>query len=101
MKTYAIEIESCHSPDEKMYMSKGHHSVEDFVKELIEYGVDPEDYSVPKHYWVKTTPAPKNSWYTCLYHFVEQGTRGAYPATYVHEYGEVMYKDYIKEKQND
>lgn len=88
MRKYKLEIDSCHSSDEKMYMSKGHHSKEDFIKALEEYGVNPDDYGKPTYHWVKTTPAPKNSWYTCLYNFVEEGTRGAFPATYVHEYGE-------------
>lgn len=95
-KVYEISIEPAHTDNEKIYMSKGHHSIEDFVESLREYGVDPEDYSIPTHHYVKTVPAPKNSWYHCFYHFVDKTARGAYPATYVHEYGEVMYKDWVK-----
>jgi hypothetical protein len=85
MKTYPLEIEICHSDDERMYRSKGHHPTEDFVKALKDFGISGK-WSVPVQLYVKTTPAPKNSGYNCFYAAVDKGVRGAYPATYIYEY---------------
>ena len=93
MSRYALQIQACHDDNERIYMSKGHHDPHGFMKALREYGADPSAYSKPTHHWVKQRPAPKNGDYSCLYHFVKEGTRGAFPATYTQEYGEDRYKD--------
>jgi hypothetical protein len=85
MKTYPLKIEICHSDNERMYRSKGHHSTEDFVEALKEFGVHGK-WSVPEQMYLKTTPAPKNSDYSCWYSVVDKSVRGSYPATYVYEY---------------
>ena len=87
MKIYPLEIEICHTDNERMYRSKGHHSTEDFVAALKEFGVRGK-WSVPVHLYVKTTPAPKNSDYSCWYSVVDKSVRGCYPVTYIYEYGE-------------
>ncbi len=91
-KSYPLVIQACHTDDELIYMSKGHHDPHDFMRALREYG-ESGKLSTPTHHWVKTTPAPKGSDYTCLYNFVEQGCRGAFPATYSHEYGADVYQE--------
>lgn len=93
MKKYNLKIESCHTDNERMYRSKGHHSTEDFLAALREYGVDTTKFTVPEHLYVKTTPAPKNSDYSCWYTVVDKYVRGSYPVTYVYEYGEI-YNDH-------
>lgn len=93
MSKYPLEIEACHDDNERIYMSKGHHGSHEFMKALREYGAKPSHYSTPTRRWVKRTPAPKNSDYSCLFHFVEKGTRGAFPATYTHEYGKDRYTE--------
>ena len=87
MKSYPLEIEICHTDDEKIYRTRGHHTTEDMVAALKEFGVNGK-WSVPKQLYVKTTPAHKDSWYDCFYVVVDKSVRGSYPATYVYEYGE-------------
>lgn len=48
MKTYELKIEPCHTDNEKIYRTKGHHSADDFLKALKEYGVDITYYTVPE-----------------------------------------------------
>ena len=85
MKTYPLKIERFHNGNEKMYRSKGHHSTEDFGAALKEYGVSGR-WSIPEQLYVKTTPAPRNSDYSCWYTVVDKSVRGSYPVTYVYEY---------------
>lgn len=85
MKVYPLKIEICHTDNEQMYRSKGHHSVEDFEKALKEFGVYGK-WSLPEHLYVKTTPARKNSDYSCWYAVVDKSVRGSYPVTYIYEY---------------
>ncbi len=93
MKTYELKIEPCHTDNEKIYRTKGHHSADDFLKALKEYGVDITYYTVPEQIYIKTTPAHKDSWCSAHYNIVDKSVRGAYPCTYVREYGEVYNED--------
>lgn len=104
MKTYELKIEACHTDSEQIYRSKGHHSTEDFLAALQDYGIDVTRFTVPQLVYVKTTPAANNSGYSCWYSIVDKSVRGAYPATYVGEYGQVYNKEVIsrlKEEQNE
>lgn len=84
---YPLEVESVGS-DTYIVMSKGHHDLEEFMKAAV------DTYrgwylGGPQHVWCKTTPHKEGS----LYNFVKEGTRGAWPATYCHEFAE-GYKRY-------
>lgn len=81
---YPLDVRSV-GEDTYIVMSKGHHSFEDFMKEATSHY---SDWSLggPCHVWVKTTPG--HGTYDCMYNFVKEGTRGAWPATYCFEYGE-------------
>lgn len=92
MKQYELKIESCHTDDCKIYRSKGHQDPVKFMEALRAYGVTGR-YTVPEHVYTKTTPAHPDSWCSCHYHLVEKSVRGAYPTTYVYEYGEVYWED--------
>lgn len=85
MKKYELGIVAVHSEDQRIYMSKGHHSTEDFLKALEEYGEDMDGFTVPEYHIVKKVPAPKHSGYSFLLSFVKEGGRGSFPATYVWE----------------
>ncbi|MGC1333051.1 hypothetical protein [Pseudomonas sp.] len=90
MKNYPLEIESV-GGDTYIVMSRGHHDLEEFMAEAT------KEYSGwflggPKHMWCKTTPV-KGGW---LYNFVNEGARGAWPATYCWEFGD-DYKRYNAE----
>ena len=85
MKNYELIIEACHTDNEKIYRSKGHHKPEDFMKALREYG-ESSRFTVPEHVYTKTTPTNPDSWCSCHYYLVDKSVRGAYPATYVYEY---------------
>ncbi|MDD2765316.1 MAG: hypothetical protein PHE83_15235 [Opitutaceae bacterium] len=72
-------------------ISKGHHDIHEFMQAVRQSIVWP--LGVPEHIWMKTMPAPKHSGYSCWYQPVKQGTRGAWPCTYVSEaYGEDRYE---------
>lgn len=85
MKTYPLEIVATHTDCERIYMSKGHHPESEFIKALSVYGVDTNNFTKPTYEFVKKTPASKSSGYDYWHHFVKEGTRGSYPATYVWE----------------
>lgn len=89
MKTYELKIEACHTDNEQIYRSKGHHTTEDFLAALRDYGVDVTRFTVPQLVYVKTTPAHKDSWCSAHYKIVDKSVRGSYPCTYVGEYGEL------------
>lgn len=91
MSKYPLEVESVGS-DTYIVMSRGHHDLDEFMRAAT------KDYSGwflggAKHMWVKTVPR-KDGWEYC---FVDEGTRGAYPATYCWEYGD----DYEKWMETD
>lgn len=72
-------------------ISKGHHDIHEFMQ-AVRQSID-WPLGVPEHIWMKTMPAPKNSGYSCWYQPVKQGTRGAWPCTYVTEaYDEDRYE---------
>lgn len=91
MKVYPLEIEAVHTDDERIYMSKGHHDPQEFMRHLREVYGSTTVVGTPTHHWVKKTPA-NNGEYAYWCNFVEPGTRGAFPATYAHEYGADVYK---------
>lgn len=101
MKMYPLEIEPVHTDNEKIYRSKGHHSVEDFLFTLKEYGVDVTRFTVPELVYVKTTPAHKDSWCSAHYNIVDKSVRGCYPCTYVREYGSPKNYDIVIQKIED
>lgn len=85
-KAYPLEIENV-GEDDYIVMSRGQHDPHEFMKAVR------RDYDwplgMPTHRWVKKTP--KRDGFS--YHFVKEGTRGAFPATYAHEaYGENRYE---------
>lgn len=89
-KTYELDPISI-GEDTYCVISKGHHDIHDFMRKVREDRSWP--LGVPEHIWMKTMPAPKNSGYSCWYEPVPQGTRGAWPCTYVMEaYNEDRYE---------
>jgi hypothetical protein len=87
VKTYPLEIENA-GDDTYIVMSRGHHDPHEFMREVREEGYD-WPLGMPSHRWVKQTPARDGF----SYHFVKEGTRGAFPATYAHEaYGDERYE---------
>jgi len=93
-KQYPLDVQSVGS-DMYIAMSKGHHDIEEFMKAAV---AEHPGLSLggPAHVWVKTTPG--NGTYDCMYNIVQQGVRGAWPATYCWEFGE-DYKRYNAEVQ--
>ncbi|EON13442.1 hypothetical protein [Pandoraea sp. SD6-2] len=91
MKTYPLIIQDTRSDDTYSLMSKGHHDVHEFMRAARAEGYD-WPLGMPRHTWVKTTPT-RLAGYRCWFNEVEEGTRGAYPATFVHEaYGDERYE---------
>ena len=89
MKQYPLEVKNV-GGDEYVVMSKGHHDSDLFMSAVRAAGFD-WPLGKPEHRWVKTVPDSKGEFTSC-YAFVEQGTRGAWPATYSWEaYGEDQY----------
>lgn len=89
-KAYPLDIENV-GEDTYILRSKGHHDFHEFMR-----AVRAEGYTwplgMPAHYWCKTVPTHKDG-YRCEYAIVPEGTRGAYPVTYVTEgYGEDSYE---------
>lgn len=81
-KQYPLEIDNVGSHT-YIVMSRGHHDVHDFMRQVREDGFN-WPLGMPKHVWVKATPDPTGEC-VCKYNIVEQGTRGAFPATYAWE----------------
>lgn len=90
MKNYPLEVESVGS-DTYIVMSKGHHEFDEFMQEAVKHYPD-WFLGGPVHRWVKSVP-DRSGQYSMLYVFVQEGTRGSWPATYCDEYGE-DYKRY-------
>lgn len=77
--------------DTYVVISKGHHDIHEFMRKVREDLCD-WPLGVPEHIWMKTTPS-RNPEYTCWYQPVKEGTRGAWPCTYVREaYNEDAYE---------
>lgn len=85
MRKYMLEIVAVHAQNQRIYMSKGEHKTEDFLKALGEYGEDTSKFTAPEYRVVKKIPTQKDSDYSYLLSFVEEGVRGSFPATYVWE----------------
>ncbi|WP_205710510.1 hypothetical protein [Burkholderia cepacia] len=90
VKEYSLQIEDV-GDDVSILMSSGHHDPHVFMRHARSEGyVWP--LGMPTHEWVKRTPA-KGGIHSCWYHIVPEGTREAFPATYVHEaYGDEVYE---------
>ena len=84
MKAYPLDIESV-GEDTYIVMSRGHHDLEQFMVEAVK---ERPRWKLggPVHVWCKTTPA--HGTYDSWFHFVPEGTRGSWPATYCFEYGD-------------
>lgn len=82
---YPLAVESVGS-DTYIVMSKGHHDPAEFMREAVK---EFESWNLggPVHRWCKSVP-DRSGKYDTRYAFVSEGTRGAWPATYCHEYGE-------------
>lgn len=91
MRTYPLKIEAVHTDDERIYMSKGHHDPHAFMTAVREYG-ESMPLSTPTYHQVKQIP-DRSEKGACSFHFVEAGCRGAFPATYTHQYGADVYPD--------
>lgn len=85
MKHYPLDIESCGS-DVYAVMSRGHHDLVEFAA-LAKKEYPHWHLGGAEHKWCKTVPCSTGE-FTSYYAFVKEGTRGAWPATYMHEYGE-------------
>lgn len=94
MKAYPLEVESI-GEDVYIIISRGHHDIHEFMKTVRREGYD-WPLGVPEHIWMKTRPS-RDSQYHCFYDPVPEGTRGAWPATYVSEGGgEHSYEAFVK-----
>lgn len=84
-KHYPLEVQSVGS-DTYIAMSKGHHDLEVFMAEAVK---ECPDWFLggPQHKWCKTVP-DRSGEFAHRYVFVDEGTRGAWPATYCWEFGE-------------
>jgi len=82
MRNYPLEIENV-GDDTYIVMSRGHHDLSEFMREAVKT-YPGWQLGGPEQVWCKTTPARDGR----RYHFVNQKTRGAWPATYCWEYGE-------------
>ena len=97
MKTYPLEIENV-GDDTYILMSRGHHDVEAFMRQVRDDGYD-WPLGMPTHHWVKVVPCRCRQAHTNHYEFVEQSVRGAFPATFSHEaYGEHRYEAIVEAK---
>lgn len=86
MKKYDLHIVAVHTENQRILMSKGHHTAAEFHKAVLEYGDNPRKYGVVEHMFVKKVPAAKDSGYDYWLRFVKEGTRGSFPATYIWEF---------------
>ena len=82
---YPLEIESVGS-DAYIVMSRGHHDIAEFMRAAVEKYPD-WALGGPIHKWCKSVP-DRSGEFSMRYAFVQEGTRGAWPATYCWEYGE-------------
>lgn len=90
---YPLEIENVGS-DEYIVMSRGHHDPHEFMRQVRSDGYE-WPLGMPTHHWAKAVPT-KNPYMRCIYAFVPEGTRGAFPCTYAHEaYHERRYEEIV------
>lgn len=89
-KHYPLEPRSI-GEDTYIMVSRGHHDIHEFMRAVRAAGYD-WPLGVPTHIWMKTRPS-HDPGYHCFYDPVPEGTRGAWPATYVSEaFGEERYE---------
>jgi hypothetical protein len=89
-KKYPLEIENI-GGDECVLISKGHHDIHDFMKQVRGDGYD-WPLGIPAHCYMKTVPT-KEEGFICRYEPVTKSTRGAWPCTIVQEdYGDRCYE---------
>ena len=87
---YPLKIQNV-GGDTYILISKGHHDINEFMRLAREKGYD-WPLGTPQHVWLKATPDRFGD-SVCLYSLVNEGCRGAFPATYACEaYGEEMYQ---------
>lgn len=84
MRKYPLNVESV-GGDTYIVMSRGHHDLKEFMQAAV------DQYSGwrlggPEQVWCKTTPLRGEN--GVRYNFVNESTRGAWPATYCWEYGD-------------
>ncbi len=92
-RIYPLEIDNV-GDDTYVVMSKGHHDPHEFMRAVRAEGYD-WPLGMPTHHWVKIVPTRLDD-YNFLYAFVEQGVKGAFPATYAHEaYGKDTYESIV------
>ncbi|KWI31966.1 hypothetical protein WT71_10500 [Burkholderia stagnalis] len=89
-KDYPLEIENV-GGDTYIVMSKGHHDVHEFMKQVRADGYD-WPLGMPQHVWMRIVPSRVPS-VICRYVESCQGARGAFPCTYAWEaYNERRYE---------
>ena len=99
MDKYPLNIQNV-GGDTYIVMSKGHHDIHEFMKAVRNDGYD-WPLGVPRHVWVKATPDNTGE-HICHYNIVEEGTRGAFPATYSWEsYGDEQYSENKKDIEHE
>lgn len=93
-KQHPLDVQSV-GEDTYIAMSKGHHDLDEFMTAAIKR-YPGWALGGPIHVWIKTTPGHGS--YDRMYNMVPEGTRGCWPATYCHEYGD-GYERYNAEVQ--
>lgn len=98
-KQEPIEIESI-GEDVYTVMSRGHHDPHEFMQAVRADGYDwPLEF--PRHEWMRTVPATKNSGFRFMYCAAKPNSRGAFPVTYASEgYGNRSYEFVAKQGQS-
>ncbi len=85
--------------DTHIIISRGHHDVHELMAAVRREGWD-WPLGMPRHLWFKTMPARRDGYLNWLQP-VTEGTRGAWPCTYVSEaYGEDSYEELTKDREN-
>ncbi|WP_126284821.1 hypothetical protein [Burkholderia stagnalis] len=89
-KDYPLEIVNV-GGDTYIVMSKGHHDVHEFMKQVRADGYD-WPLGMPRHVWMRTVPS-RDRYVICCYVETSEGARGAFPCTYAWEaYNERRYE---------
>ncbi len=90
VRHYPLEIENV-GDDTYILMSRGHHDPHEFMRAVRAEGYE-WPLGMPEHKWLRAVPTNK-LFLWCIYVFAEPYSRGAFPATYVHEaWGEDSYE---------
>ncbi|OJB00574.1 hypothetical protein [Burkholderia ubonensis] len=81
-KTYPLDIQNV-GDDTYIVMSKGHHDVHEFMRQVRADGFD-WPLGMPKHVWMRTVPS-RAPYVSVRYVESCEGARGAFPCTYAWE----------------